>query len=244
MTKSNKLRTQLLTLMAGACCLAATAQIGEPRRGLSVGFNGGVALNTVDFDPTIKQAMHAGPTIGASVKYVSEKYFTTYCALYAELNYTQLGWKEDIRSVEGESLPDTYSRNISYLQLPVFARLAWGREHKGVQFFFQAGPQVGFCIGDSSKRGSQWTLLPDGGIPSRPNNVVEQYDLDIERKFDYGIVGGLGLEYNSPVGHFILEGRYYYGLGDMFGNSKKDPFSRSANGTIFVKMAYLMDITK
>lgn len=218
-----------------------SAQIGEPRKVLSIGANAGLALNSVDFDPTIKQNMHIGPSLGVSLKYVSEKYFTTYCALYAELNYTLLGWKEDIRSNTGESLDDTYSRNVSYLQLPVFARLSWGKEERGVQFFFQAGPQIGFCVGSSSKRGSVWTT-DEQGVPSRPNNVVAQYDLDIERKFDYGIAGGLGLEYNSPVGHFILEGRYYYGLADMFGNSKKDPFARSANGTIHVKLAYLMDL--
>ena len=216
-------------------------QIGEPRRGLSIGVNGGVALNTVDFDPTIKQKMHVGPTFGASLKYVSEKYFNTYCALYAELNYTQLGWKEDIYALEGAKLPDTYRRNTNYLQLPIFARLAWGKEDRGVQFFFQAGPQIAFCIGESTDRSAAWTT-DSQGIPSRPNNVVAQYDLDIERRFDYGIAGGLGLEYNSPVGHFILEGRYRYGLGDMFGNSKKDPFARSANSTIFIKLAYLMNL--
>ena len=221
--------------------LLGKAQIGEPRNVLSLGANGGLAINSVDFDPTIKQKMHVGPSLGLSLKYVSEKYFTTYCALYAELNYTQLGWKEDIRDDRGQSLNDTYSRNVSYLQLPVFARLAWGKEQKGLQFFFHAGPQIGLCIGNSSKRSSQWTT-DEHGTPLRPNNVVAQYDLDIERKFDYGIAGGLGLEYNSPVGHFILEGRYYYGLADMFGNSKKDPFARSANGTIHVKLAYLMDL--
>ena len=217
------------------------AQIGEQRNVLSLGANAGVALNSVDFDPTIKQKMHAGPSLGLSLKYMCEKYFTTYCALYTEFNYPQLGWKEDIRSLQGERLNDTYSRNVSYIQIPIFARLAWGKEQRGLQFFFQAGPQIGFCIGDSDKRSAVWTT-DEEGIPSRPNNVVAQYDLDIEHKFDYGIAGGLGLEYNSPIGHFILEGRYYYGLADMFGNSKKDPFARSANGTIHIKLAYLMDL--
>ena len=217
------------------------AQIGEQRNVLSLGANAGVALNSVDFDPTIKQKMHAGPSLGLSLKYMCEKYFTTYCAIYTELNYTQLGWKEDIRSLQGDRLEDTYSRSVSYLQLPISARLAWGKEQRGLQFFFQAGPQIGFCIGDSDKRSAVWTT-DEQGVPSRPNNVVAQYNLDIERKFDYGIAGGIGLEYNSSVGHFILEGRYYYGLADMFGNSKKDPFARSANGTIHIKMAYLLDL--
>lgn len=229
-----------LALVLSACSLAAMAQIGDARSDFSIGGNAGIAINSVDFDPTIKQKMHIGPSFGLSLKYVSEKYFTTYCALYAELNYTQLGWEEDIRDFDGKPLADTYKRNVGYVQLPVFARLAWGREQKGLQFFVQAGPQLGFCISDSYERGGDW-VLNEHGVPSRPNNVVAQYDLDIEHKFDYGIAGGLGLEYNSPIGHFILEGRYYYGLADMFGNSKKDPFARSANGTIHVKLAYLVD---
>lgn len=229
--------------MAAVCCPTAIAQIGEPRHQLSVGFCGGVAINSVDFDPTIKQKSHIAPTLGVALKYLSEKYFTTYCALYAEINYTMLGWEEDIRDINSNPIPDTYRRNLSYIQIPVFARLAWGKEKKGIQFFFQAGPQVGYCIGDSKKQSSTWTLTPQG-VPSRPNNVYEQYNLDVQHKFDYGIVGGLGLEYNSAVGHFTLEGRYYYGLGDMFSNSKKDPFARSANGTIFIKLGYLMDIKK
>ena len=239
------MKKKRIVFLSVALWLAALckAQIGEPRHVLSLGANAGVAINSVDFDPTIKQKMHVGPSLGLSLKYVSEKYFTTYCALYTELNYTQLGWEEDIRDDQGQSIGDTYRRNVSYIQLPVFARLAWGKEQKGLQFFFQAGPQIGFCIGDNSKRSSQWTT-DEQGVPLRPNNVVAQYDLDIERKFDYGIAGGLGLEYNSPVGHFIFEGRYYYGLADMFGNSKKDPFARSANGTIHVKLAYLMDLQK
>lgn len=235
-------RLSAIALLA-IICLATKAEIGERRNNLCIGGNIGVAMNTVDFDPTIKQSMHLGPTIGLSLKYTSEKYFTTYCSLYGELNYTQLGWKEDVLNANSEPLPDTYSRNLGYIQLPVFARLSWGKEERGLQFFVQAGPQFGFCIGDSDDRSSQWTLN-DEGNPSRPNNMYYQYDMDIKHKFDYGIVGGLGLEYNSPVGHFIFEGRYCYGLGDMFGNSKKDVFSRSANSTFFVKLAYLFDVKK
>lgn len=239
MTKQ-KLLTLLATIML---CGLSYAEIGEPRNNLCIGGNFGIAMNTVDFEPTIKQAQHIGPTFGLSLKYTSEKYFTTYCALYGELNFCQLGWKEEILDATSQPLPDTYKRNMNYIQMPIFARLAWGKESKGLQFFFQAGPQFGLLISESSDKSNAWTLGNDGK-PARPNNVNMQYDMKVEHRFDYGITGGLGLEYNSPIGHFILEGRYCYGLGDIFSNSKKDPFSRSANSTIFVKMAYLFDIKK
>jgi hypothetical protein len=42
----------------------------------------------------------------------------------------------------------------------------------------------------------------------------------------------------------MLEGRYYYGLGDIYGNSKRDFFGRSNNNAIVVKLTYLFDIMK
>ena len=53
------------------------------------------------------------------------------------------------------------------------------------------------------------------------------------------------MEYSIPkVGHFLLEGRYYYGLGNIYGDSKRDYFGSSNFGNIIIKAAYLFDITK
>lgn len=227
---------------ASIICQFAKAQIGEPRNNIAVGFTGGIALNTIGFDPTIKQNMHIGPTIGVVARFTSEKYFKTYCALQLELNYTELGWNENILDADSKPLPDTYKRNQHYLQLPVLARLGWGKEKKGLMGYFIAGPQVGYCIGEKAIQ-SNFSLTEEG-IPNRPNGLVEQYGKDIERKFDYGITGGLGLELTTKIGHFLIEGRYYYGLSDIFNNSKKDTFGRSNNGTIMAKVTYLIDVKK
>ena len=55
--------------------LPATAQIGEPRQNFSVGFNGGVNLNSASFTPKIKQNSLMGITGGLTARYISEKYF-------------------------------------------------------------------------------------------------------------------------------------------------------------------------
>ena len=78
----------------------------------------------------------------------------------------------------------------------------------------------------------------------RPNSTNKQYSKPIENTLEYGIAGGLGMELKTKVGNFIIEGRYFFGLSDMFGNSKADPFGRSANTTITGKISYLIDITK
>ena len=69
--------------------------------------------------------------------------------------------------------------------------------------------------------------------------------MPIEKKFDYGIAAGLGAEWSiRRIGHFILEARYYYGLGNIYGNSKKDFFGKSNNSNIIIKLTYLYDIVK
>lgn len=217
------------------------AQIGEARSQLSIGGGAGLSFSSVDFDPTIKQGQLACPTVGVTLRYTCEKYFTTVCALQVELNYLRLGWKETVMNSASEPLPDTYQREIGYVQLPMMARLAWGKEQRGMMFFIVAGPQVALYISDKEKRSDTWTLN-SSGVPDRPNNVYQQYGMALQRKFDYGLTGGLGVELNTAIGHFTLEGRYYFGLNDIYNNSKKDVFSRSANRSMIGKVSYLFDV--
>lgn len=238
--KLSYLHILILPLFILISTTQSEAQIGEPRNNIAVGFSGGVALNTIGFDPTIKQNMHIGPTFGVTMRFTSEKYFNTYCALQVELNYATLGWKENILDSNSQPLPDSYQRDQRYIQLPVLARLGWGKEKRGLMGYVLAGPQVGYCIGEKTKA-SDFTIDAEGN-PLRPNGMFAQYGMEIERKFDYGITAGAGIELGTKIGRFLIEGRYYYGLSDIFKNSKKDTFGRSNNGTIYAKMTYLIDI--
>ena len=214
-----------------------SAQVGEPRTDLAVGMNGGFVMNRMTFDPTIRQKSKNGMTIGFTARYTCEKYFNMICAVQGEINYSQAGWKEDITTSE-----DTYQRTTHYVHVPLLANLGYGRERGGVKGFLVVGPQLGFCIGESEKRGGEWSAYT---LARRINGVNQQYDLKVQRKFEYGITGGLGIDVSTKKGHhFIVEGRYFYALSDIFANSKKDPFGRSANSTIFAKVSYLFDIKK
>lgn len=216
-------------------CLA-TAQVGSYRADLAVGVSGGYALNQISFNPTIKQSWKGGATLGLTVRYTCEKYLSAICALQGEVNYIDLGWKELIEPQYGT---DTYYRQVHYVQVPVLARLGWGREVKGLQGYLILGPQMGFCIGEKEHYSDPWAGKP------RPNNITQQYGREVENTFEYGITAGAGAELSIPkVGHFLLEGRYYYGLSDIFHNSKRDPFGRSANGAIVIKATYLFDLLR
>lgn len=226
----------LLLLLAVLLCAPIQAQVGEHRNDLTIGLNGGYLLNRTSFNPTIKKVFKGGETFGVTVRYTCEKYFAAICAIQAEINYANMGWKEDI---DPELSSDTYYRDMRYIQLPIFARLSWGRERKGFLFGFLIGPQIGYCFSETEHYSDPWAGTP------RPNNVTQQYGKTVERRFEYGISGGLSFEIGTKhAGRFMLEGYYFYGLSDIFNNSKKDPFGRSANGAIIVKAAYLYDIIR
>ena len=246
--------------------LYVSAQVGEFRKDLAVGFNGGVAMTSVAFVPKVPQSMLNGPTFGLTARYTCEKYFSSICAIAVELNYTQLGWKENILDYDNQPVPlhtdETqtlnYARKINYIQVPLLARLGWGRERSGFQFFIQLGPQVGFYMNDQVESNFDVhdpafnPVIIDGKYSpeyqyanKRVSHVVAQDTLAVENKIDYGIDLGAGLEFsNRHVGHFIVEGRYYYGLGNIFGNTKRDYFGRSNYGSIIVKFTYLFDIIR
>ena len=225
----------LLCILLGT---ASFAQVGELRSNLAVGFNGGYNLSKVDFSPTIKQNLHPGLTGGLTLRYTTEKYFSLICAAQLEVNFAQRGWDEMI----DDGSNNTYSRTTNYVEIPFLAHIGWGKEERGLQFFINAGPQLGFFLSDSEHYG--FTEEYPWDISKRPNNIIEQYGREIENTLEYGIAGGAGLELKTGIGNFIIEGRYFFGLSDMFGNSKADPFGRSANTTITAKISYLIDITK
>lgn len=244
----------------------AVAQVGDYRKDLAVGFNGGVVMSNVAFVPKVPQSMLNGPTFGLTARYTCEKYFNSICAVVAEVNYSQMGWKEEILDLDNQPVPLhtdesqslAFQRKISYVQVPLLARLGWGRERSGFQFFIQLGPQVGFYLNDKTESNfdvhdpafnpnvKDGYYSPDYQYANkRVSHVVAQDTMAIENKVDYGIALAAGLEFsNRHLGHFIVEGRYYYGLGNIYGNTKRDYFGRSNFGNIIVKLTYLFDIIR
>jgi hypothetical protein len=99
-------------------------------------------------------------------------------------------------------------------------------------------------LGESTSKNYDTPNLATDGT-GRSNAVIAQESMPVEKKLDYGIAAGLGMEYsNRQVGHFLLEARYYYGLGNIYGSSKKDFFGKSNYGNIVVKATYLFDIVR
>ena len=221
-----------MALALAMACTVATAQVESPRSCLEVGVAGGMNLSRMELQPSIRQGLRQGINGGISARYTSEKYFSMICAAQIEVNFAQRGMIEDF----DDGTSNYYSRLANYIEVPFFAHLSWGKEKRGLQFFLNLGPQFGFFLNESEKYKGGWK--PE----NRPSSIRPLYGKTIENKFEYGIAGGLGLEYKSGIGNFFVEGRYFYGLSDIFHNSKADDFGRSANTTISVRIGYSIAI--
>ena len=210
------------------------AQVGDPRNNLSFGINGGVGTNSITFIPSIKQDISLGPIAGVTLRHISERYFFLINGIQIECNWVTRGWTEYIDDGSGNE----YTRQLNYMEVPFFAHMGFGREYRGFQGYFNLGPQISYLLYEvQEKSGSgPWNTV------NRPNHVVYQYDRPIENKLDYGVSAGLGVELRTGLGVFGIEGRYYFGLGNIYGISKSDYFARCANSSISLRATYLISL--
>ena len=218
------------------------SQNSQSESGFSYGINGGVNLTSMRFVFYVPQTKLLQGQAGLTVRYISEKNF----GLQAELNYSLRGWKEQT----DEFRLNKYTRSISYLEFPLMTHIYFnmGKRFRGV---FNLGPQIGYYLGEKTIERDLYAPSPvsidnNGNIHVNTNSaqiiyegVPPYYFQDVQRKFDYGIVGGGGIEFRSGIGSFILEGRYYFGLSDIFNNKRTDYFQASSHQVISIKLTYL-----
>ncbi len=196
---------------------------------ISVGAKGGMSLSRINFQSSVPQKMVGGMVIGASVRYIEENHF----GLIGEINLEQRGWKEDFKPLDGYS----FSRQFTYLQVPLLTHIFFGSDK--VRFFFNAGPEIGIMIGEKTSSNFDYKHAVDIEELANSYRKLEQFTEPVERRFDYGISAGLGVEVNVTPKHAInLEGRFYYGLNDVFSNRKSDPFQGSSSMSIMVTLGY------
>ena len=169
--------------------------------------------------------MKLGFNGGGTIRWITEPHL----GLQAELNFTQGGWQEKF----DEKPQFKYSRTINYIEMPFMSHIYFGS--KRVHVFINLGPKIGFAIGEKTES----NLNGENPNPNRPD---EQHTLGVEKKFDWGICGGPGIEIRTGIGSFLLEGRYYYALGNIFNSRKEDPFSKSAGQVISAKLTYLIPL--
>lgn len=224
------MRAGLRGIIAAVMCLVFAFSKADThyKAHVSVGAKGGVTLSSMSFSPSVPQKMIQGLTVGVNFRYAEERNF----GLIAEINLTQRGWKEDF-----EETDFAYSRTLTYVQIPLLTHIYFGgRRFKG---FVNLGPEVGYMISD--KISSNFDYKNPTKVEGLPvtNRMLDQMTMAVAHKFDYGISGGAGMEfYISPRNSLTLEGRYYFGIGNIFPDKKRDVFSASRGSSISVTIGY------
>lgn len=221
------MRRLALILMTALATLVTTAQVHYEGT-IAVGGKGGVSLSRVNFNPTVQQTMLPGMTAGVMFRYIEENHF----GLVGELNVTQRGWKEVFDDADYN-----YSHSFTYLELPIMTHIFFGNQR--VKGFFNLGPEINVMLGDDVKSNFEYQKAEGMDYFIHDTRHIEQMTMDINNRLDYGICAGAGMELNlNPKHSLLLEGRFYYGLTDVFPNHKTDIFSGSNSMSITVTLGY------
>lgn len=225
-------------LMILLLCVASHTDINAQREyspNFAVGVKGGMTLSRMSFSPEVHQKFNSGMTAGICARYTEEKYF----GLIAEINFASRGWAEDFARDDAPQF--SYSRTLNYVSIPLLTHIYFGSAK--VKGFVNLGPEVSFMLSNSVKANfdyNNYKNIPDFPQGYRTN---EQLTMDPDRKFDYGIAGGAGVEFVVKRRHSImLEGRYYFGLGNIYKDSKRDFFAASRNQSIEVTLKYMIRV--
>ena len=196
----------------------------------AIGVSGGIGFSSASFSPKVTQNQLTGYNGGITGRWITEKNL----GLQLEVNLKQQGWTEMIEETAVPVTNPFYTRRMTYMDIPFFTHIYFGTDK--VRFFVNLGPQIGFFLHESTSENLNGTY-----VPNKPN---AQHTLPVEKKFEWGLGGGPGMEIRSSVGFFLLEGRYYYGLSDFYNTRHEDSFSKASIQTILVKITYLIPIRK
>lgn len=216
------------TIVAGTLMSAPTASAETHYKPhVAIGGHAGMTLSRMSFSPSVPQGWASGVTMGVQASYSEER----LVGVVGELNFSQHGWEEQFDDNPGLS----YKRTLNYIELPVMTHIYFGPSR--CKFFFNLGPQFGYMVSNSISANFDYTDPAAAGIAS--TRRVNQMKMEVEHKFDYGIAAGFGVEWWAAPRHSVyVEGRFYYGLGNIYNSSKADEFSASRSMSIYVTAGY------
>ncbi len=215
---------------------AVFAQQNKFLQEIALGVNGGGNFYKVSFKHNDQGrarelgdiGMQLGMKGGVTVRYISMKHF----GVQLEVNWMQGGWKEDsIIGLQNAKI----SRRLNYIEIPLLAHIYFGKK---VRFFVNLGPKLGIL----ATYGELKSNLSSGQL----GQVLKPDDPRIHdighNSFDYGLSAGGGFDFQIGRLHTIVEGRYTFGFGDVYSNSKNDVYQHSNNQNLALTVAFLLPV--
>jgi hypothetical protein len=188
---------------------------GSNQSKLSIGMRHGINFSKIIFEPPVSQDLNMGYNGGLVIKYMSE----THAGIQAEFNYSERGWTEKFDTTM------SYKRKLNYFEVPILSHFTIGKNRTKV--IINAGPNLSYFLSDKE----DFKLLQAG-------DTLSYYMRPIDRKFELGLVGGIGMVQETGIGDFQLEFRFHYGLQNIFFANKVSNLDKSQNQLYSVSLSY------
>jgi len=207
-----------------ACLVGAQPKVPREFQFAAIG---GANMSSYTLSPSVTQNKSLGYVAGVGVRYIEEKYFGLQC----ELLLTRRGIKDRY-----DLYPQyNFERQLTYIELPAMAHVYFNIKKRS-EVALDLGLKLGYFLMDSSSGNLDLTF--NNEVASMTAHGYAHHSLDVDQKVDYGIQAGLGYEFKmSPSLSLQLQGRYYFGLGDIFPNTKADIYETSSNQSIQIVLA-------
>ena len=184
-----------------AMLMAASSAMAQWRIGATVG----AANNKLGIDTQYQYDWRYDSRWGVQFGVNGQYDFNDWFGVRAELDFQQRGYT--MRRTEHLVSLINYKYRDNYLTLPVMASFSFGGEK--VRGFLNVGVYGGYWL-NSHVKGSDVDIDYDMEVP-----VDASVSLDSRRdqRFDFGYVGGVGVEYRFAE-HWAaqVEARYYYSV--------------------------------
>lgn len=191
-----------------------------------IGPGAGATMSTISLMPKLVDKLYTqGKTFGLTSRYISENHF----GFQIDLNYFEAGWKEDLNGL-GKASDYSYSRKLDFVEVPFLMHAYTGSNSSRV--FLNVGPKFSYLLSESEE-------IRD----LTAKNALRDHGKTVENPFQYGIIAGADLEFHLKRSVLGLEGRYCYGLSNLFDDKiDSNNFSSSSLQTISLNLYYLFEL--
>jgi len=176
-------------------------------------------------DPDIPQENEQGLVGG----FIFRHFIQEHVGLQVELNVNQRGWRELNDTIPRFRMP-IQSTTLTYLEIPFMTNIYLGK--RKTRYFVNLGVNPGYLLSTSEEFRA-----------SREDEITYRINDENEETAFVGILGGLGVNRKTPVGHFQVELRYNLGVTNIFDKDfSPDLPDRSQVQTIEIYLAYLFEL--
>lgn len=183
-----KFRFRLILLSLIMISFAGFSQKGRFSLGLTGGY---INSNTAFTKGTDQKSLPINSeTFGLVFQHMSSK----YAGLQISVQYAR----------KGLSISDSiywYKREIDYVEIPMMTHFEIGK--KNIKLIINLGPQISFAINAKENFSDSINNIQKKGIVSLANATNKT------KNFQFGLVAGVGVAYQTTHLTFQIEGRFY-----------------------------------